>query len=76
MPRALFLAALLLGAAGCARPEPSEETRAATSRAQLKQEGPRVEPDRLMPRSPERRERVDANAGRIACKEPTPSIPC
>jgi len=82
MPRALLLAALLiapllLGVGACARPE-SEETKAATSRADPKLEPAERQPDRLMARSPERRERAEMNGaeGRIACTEPTPSIPC
>ncbi len=78
MPRALLIAALLIAPAACARPE-SEETKAATSRADPKVEpGQAAEPNRLMPRSPEKRERVDMNGaqGRITCKEPTPSVPC
>jgi hypothetical protein len=81
MPRPLLLAALLLAPlalAACARPE-SEETKAATSRADPKLEpGQPGGPDRLMPRNPESRARADINGaqGRIACQEPTPSIPC
>jgi hypothetical protein len=72
MPRALLVAALLLSAAACARATSGEETKAATNRAAPNQ----ATPDRLMARSPEQRERVDMNATRITCKEPTPSIPC
>ena len=72
MPRALLLAALLLAPVACARPAPTGETSA--NRAEPKAGA--TDPGRLMARTPEQRERVDMNASRITCKEPTPSIPC
>ena len=65
--RIMAVALFLLAAGACQRTEPSEETRAATSRV----------PDRLMPRRHEQRERVDQAGGeRIRCSKPVPSIPC
>ena len=53
MKRALLLAALLLAPAACARPE-SEETKAATSRADPKLE-PGTAPDAPAPQAPPRK---------------------
>lgn len=68
MKRALILIGLAAATAACQQAEASSDSPAPDPRA-----GGRT-PDRLMPRGPETRERIQP--GRIRCKEPVASVPC
>ncbi len=66
MPRLFILACLALLVSGCQRSVPADDATAE-----------RREPNRLMPRQPEQRERAPTiGEGRIKCTKPVPSVPC